>query len=75
MRQGSINLQCLTGNRLLLVHGHELHGAHIMQSICQLNQNNANIPSHGEEHFTIVFNLSIFLGNIFNFAQLGHAIH
>ena len=57
------------------MHGHELHGTHIVQSVRQLNQNHANIPSHGQKHFAIVFNLSIFLGNIFDFTQLGHTIN
>ena len=75
MRQRSINLQRFAGNRLLLMHGHKLHGAHIVQSIGQLNQNHANIARHRKEHLAIVFNLSIFLGNILNFAQLRHAVN
>ena len=75
MCQRRINFQCFPGNRLLLMHRHILHRAHIMQTVGQLNQYNADIACHRQKHFAIVFNLAIFLGNIFNFAQLGNTIY
>ena len=75
MCQRRINLQCFPGNRLLLMHRHILHRAHIMQTVGQLNQYNADIACHRQKHFAIVFNLAVFLGNIFDFAQLGNTVY
>ena len=75
MCQRRINLQCFPGNRLLLMHRHIFHRAHIMQTVGQLNQYHADIARHRQKHFAIVFNLAVFLGNIFDFAQLGNAVY
>ena len=75
MCERRINLQCFPGNRLLLMHRHILHRAHIMQTVGQLNQYDADIARHRQKHFAIVFNLAVFLGNIFDFAQLGNTIY
>ena len=75
MCQRRINFQCFPGNRLLLMHRHILHRAHIMQTVSQLNQYNADIARHRQKHFAVVFNLAVFLGNIFNFTQLGNTIY
>ena len=75
MCQRRINLQCFPGNRLLLMHRHILHRAHIMQTVSQLNQYNADISCHRQKHFAIVFNLAVFLGNIFDFTQLGNTVY
>ena len=75
MCQRCINFQSFTRNGLLLMGRHKFHGAHIMQSICQFNQNYANVASHSKEHFTIVFDLTVFFRNIGNLTQFGNAIY
>ena len=57
------------------MHRHILHRAHIMQTVGQLNQYNADIACHRQKHFAVVFNLAVFLGNIFDFAQLGNTVY
>ena len=75
MCERRINFQCFPGNRLLLMHRHILHRAHIMQTVGQLNQYDADIACHRQKHFAVVFNLAVFLGNIFDFAQLGNTVY
>ena len=75
MRQRCVNFQSFTRNGLLLMGRHKFHGAHIVQSIRQLNQNYANVTSHSKEHFTIVFDLTVFFRNIGNLTQFSNAIY
>ncbi len=74
MRQGRVNLQRFARNALLLMHGHILHGAHIMQSVRQLDQHHANVARHRQKHLAIIFDLAVLLGNIFYFTQLRNAV-
>ena len=55
--KGRINLQRLLGNRMLFVHRHIFHGAHIMQTVRQFDDNHPYILGHGQEHFAVIFNL------------------
>ena len=57
------------------MHRHILHRTHIMQTVSQLNQYNADIARHRQKHFAVVFNLTVFLGNIFDFTQLGNTVY
>ena len=75
VRQRSINLQRFLRNRLLLMHRHELHRAHIVQTVGQLNQNDTDIARHRQEHLAIVLNLAVLLRDIFNFAQLRNTVN
>ena len=73
--QRRVDFQGLLGDGLLLMNRHVFHGPHIVESVRQLDDNYTDILSHGQEHLTIVFNLTFFLGNIFDFAQLGHSVN
>ena len=57
------------------MHRHELHRAHIVQTVGQLNQNDADIARHRQEHLAIVLNLAVLLRDIFNFAQLRNTVN
>ena len=57
------------------MHRHKLHRAHIVQTISQLNQNDADIARHRQEHLAIVLNLAVLLRDIFNFAQLRNTVN
>ena len=59
---GAINLQRLLGNPLLALRCLVLQRAHIVQTICQLDHNDADILRHGEEHLTQILCLHLQLG-------------
>ena len=59
--QGCIHLHGLQCGNTTLVVRLDLQGAHIMQSIAQLNENDANVLVHGKQHFAQVFDMRLFL--------------
>ena len=48
--QRGINLHRLLGFFLLLLRCHILQGTHIVQPVCQLNQNDTDVLRHGQKH-------------------------
>ena len=73
--QRRVNFQRFLGNRLLLVHRHILHGPHVVQAVRQFDDNDTDVLGHGQKHLAVILDLPLFFGNIFNFAQLGHAVY
>ena len=57
-----INLHGLQRLGALFFHLHVLHGAHIVQAVCQFNQNDADILRHRNQHLAQIFDLLLFLG-------------
>ncbi len=74
VRDGSVDVERFTGNLLLALGREMLERAHVMQSICQLDEDDANVVHHGEHHFAQVFSLLLFLGGEIDFADLGDAL-
>ena len=55
-----INIHRFTGFFLLFLRSHILQGAHIMQAVCKLDQNNTDILCHGKKHLSKVFCLKFY---------------
>ena len=57
-----IDIQCLLGDPLLFLGRHELKRAHIVQTVCQLDQNDTDVLCHGQKHLTQIPGLHVLLG-------------
>ena len=62
MRDRRVNLHGFQRLVALLALGQELEGTGIVQSVGQLDQDNADILRHGEEHLAQVLELLLLLG-------------
>ena len=71
---GRVDFQGFLGNPPTFFAGQHFEGAHIMQAISQLHQNNADIPRHGHGHFLEVFCLGFSLGFEVHLSQLADSI-
>ena len=57
MSQRSIEIEGFAGNLQLLVAGHAVHGAHVVQAICNLDQYHAHILGQGKQQLPEVLGL------------------
>ena len=74
MRDRRVNLHGFQRLVALLALGQELEGTGIVQSVSQLDEDNADILRHGEEHLAQVLELLLLLG-VAQHAQSGYAVH
>ena len=58
MRNRRVNIHRFTGNALLLVWLEVLQRPHVMQAIGKLDQDDAHVGHHGQEHLAHVFGLA-----------------
>ena len=72
---GCVNLHRFIGFFLLLFRGLVLHRTHIVQTVCNLDENNADVLAHGKEHLTQIFHLFLFQGAVLHAGQLGNTVH
>ena len=56
-RQGGVDIQGLLGDALLPLRGHIAQGAHVMNPVRQLHQQDPDVMGHGEDHLADVFRL------------------
>ena len=72
---GGIDLHGLQG-LLLLLHGSlVLHGAHVVEPVCNFDEDDPDVLGHGDEHFAQVLHLLIFLGGVLDPGQFADAFH
>ena len=69
-----INVQRLAGDARALVRDHRIHRAHVVQAVGQLDQNDAHIPRHRQQHFAKRLGLVFFAGVKLQFVEFGQAI-
>ena len=60
MRDRGIDIQSLFGNAPTLLGRDHAQGTHVVQTVCDLDQDHSNIAGHGEQHFPKVFGLCFF---------------
>src|SRR6201996_3062515 len=60
VRQRSVDVQRLPRNRLLAFHSQVLQGAHVVQTVGQLDEHYAHIAHHGEQHLAYILGLAVF---------------
>ena len=70
-----VDVQCLAGDALALVARHRAQRAHVVQAVGQLDQDDANIARHRQQHLAEIFRLRIFAGLEFDLVQLAEAVH
>ena len=46
-----------------------------MQAVGELDEDNADVPDHGKEHFPQVLGLRVLFGRVVDMAQFGNALH
>ena len=58
VRHRRIDVQTFLGHALLCFRRQSLQRAHIVQPVCELDQDDTQVVNHGEKHFSKVFGLS-----------------
>ena len=72
---GGVDLHGLQGLLLLLGVGLVLEGAHIVQPVAQLDEDDPHVLGHGHEHLAQVLHLLVLPGGILHPGELGDALH
>ena len=72
---GGVDLHGLQGLLLLLGVGLVLEGAHIVQPVAQLDEDDPHVLGHGHEHLAKVLHLLVLPGGILHPGELGDALH
>ena len=75
VRQRGIDIQRFAGDGDLPVRRLVAESPHIVQPVCQLDQHDADIPRHGEDHLAQGFSLGFLPVRKVQFVQLGDAVH
>ena len=70
---GRVNFQSFARNALLLLGLQIFDGAHVVQPVGQLDQHDANVVDHGQNHLADVFGLARFRGHHVEAADFGDA--
>ena len=73
--EGGVDLHGLEGFFLLLLRRLVLHGAHVVQPVGDLDEDDTDILAHGKEHLPEVLHLLLLHGAVCHPGQLGNAVH
>ena len=76
--EGGVDLQGFLGDPLLLLGGHVLQGAEVVQAVRQLDNNDAHVLRHGDEHLAEVLRpplLPLEVRQLVELADLGLPLH
>ena len=74
MRDGGVDFQRLARNLRLPFRGQILQGAHVVQTVGQLDEHHADVIHHGQHHLAHVLGLGLFARGEFDLADLGDAL-
>ena len=74
VRDGGVDFERLAGDFLLAFGIEMLEGAHVVQAVGELDEDDADVVDHGEHHFAEVLGLRLFPGGEIDFADLGDAL-
>ena len=74
VRDGSVDFQCLGRDAPPLAARHVAHGAHIVGTVGQLDENDAHIARHGQQHLAEGLGLALFAGIELQLVQLGQPV-
>ena len=75
MGKGGVDLEGLPGYPELLVLPEGPEGAHIVQPVRQLDEDNPDVLRHDDEHLAEVFRLIVLEGFEGELAELCHSVH
>ena len=73
VRDGRVDVQRLARDLLLPLRREKLQGAHVVQAVGQLDQDDADVVHHGQHHLAHVFGLRFFGRGEIDLADLGDA--
>ncbi len=73
VRDGGVDFERLAGDFLLAFGIEMFEGAHVVQAVGELDEDDADVVDHGEHHFAEVLGLRFFPGREIDFADLGDA--
>ncbi len=59
----------------LFLRRHKIEGPHVVESVRKLDDNDADILIHRQQHFSQVFRLKFLFGGKRHLAELGNAVH
>ena len=68
-----VDFQGFRGDAAAFFRRHRLHGVHVVQAVGQLDQDDAHILRHGQQHLAEVFGLRMLLGGKSQLVELGNA--
>ena len=69
-----VDFECLGGDAAALVRSHGIERAHVVQPIRELDEDDAHVTRHGQQHFAEVFRLRFLVRAEFDLVELGDAI-
>jgi hypothetical protein len=71
--EGRVDVEGLAGDLLALLGLEVLEGAHVVEAVGELDDDDADVGDHGEEHLADVLGLVIFAVGELDFVELGDA--
>ncbi len=74
MGDGGIDLHGLERGVALFLRGLGIEGAHVVQPVAQLDEDDPDILTHGQKHFAHVLGLLVLTGGELDLAQLGDPV-
>ena len=74
MGERGVDVEGLAGDGLLAVGLQVLEGAHVVQPVGQLDEHDAHIGDHGQQHLADVFGLAVFAVGELDLVDLGDAL-
>jgi len=73
VRDGSVDFERLSRDLLLALGIEMLEGAHVVEAVGELDEDDADVVDHGEHHLAEVLGLRFFAGREIDLADLGYA--
>ena len=72
---GGVNLQGFTGDATALFRGHDAQGAHVMEPVSKLDEDDPDVLGHRQQHLLQIGRLVLGLGGEVEAGQLADPIH
>ncbi len=73
MGEGRVDIHGLAGDGLLALRFQMLEGAHVVQAVGQLDEDDAHVGHHGQQHLAHVLGLAVFAVGELDLVDLGDA--
>ena len=75
VRDGGVDLQCFRRNAAPFAARHVRQRAHVVRAVGQLDEDDAHVARHGQQHLAEGLGLVLFAGVELQLVQLGQAVH
>ena len=74
VRERRVNVERLARDALLRLGRHVLEGAHVVEAIAELDEQDADVPRHRDHHLAEVLRLAVLAGREVDLRELGDAV-